>query len=306
MAVPINQLAIYALILVLGWLLGLLSRSGGGVWRRKYEAERDARIALEKAHDDRDAAARTRIAELERHAPAVGAGTAGSIAAAAAGRRDDLSLIRGVGRAGETRLNEAGIHRFVDLSRLSDADAAALEGRLGAAPGTIAREEWREQAALLASGQPTSIAAASPEIFALKIRAAVAHVTAAVQSAPHNASIQGDERCTCPAPTASAATTRFPPPAHLSALEQRVVLLAKRDADRGAIVPRQSGFARLMTLLTGIEGPQPLADDRLETLRRFACFERRGDRRAAQVAADLLGLGFSAEALAGASAIARA
>lgn len=92
----------------------------------------------------------------------------------------------------------------------------------------------------------------------------------------------------------------------LTPLEQRVVLLAKRDADRGAIEPRRSAFARLLTVLTGIEGPQRLADDRLETLRRFACFERRGDRRAAHVAADLLGFGFSPEALAGASAIARA
>lgn len=150
---PFNQIALYALVLILGWLLGLLSRSGGGVWRRKYEAERAERVALEKAHVDRDAAARTRIAELERHAPPIGATTAASVAAAAHGTRDDLALIRGIGHAGETRLNEAGIHRYVDLSRLSDADAAALEGRLGAAPGTIAREEWREQAALLASGR---------------------------------------------------------------------------------------------------------------------------------------------------------
>lgn len=92
----------------------------------------------------------------------------------------------------------------------------------------------------------------------------------------------------------------------LTMLEQRVVLLGKRDADRGAILPRMSGLAKLMKLLTGIEGAQPLADDRLETLRRFVCFERRGDRRARDVAADLLGLGFSPEALAGASAIARA
>ncbi len=153
MAVSFNQLAIYALILILGWLLGLLSRSGGGKWRRQYEAERDARIALERAHVDRDAAANARIAELERHAPPVGAATAGSIAAAASGQRDDLTLISGVGHAGETRLNEAGIHRYADLSRMSDAEAAALEGRLGAEPGTIARQEWREQAAMLASGR---------------------------------------------------------------------------------------------------------------------------------------------------------
>ena len=152
MTMSINQLAIYALILILGWLLGLLSRSGGSVWRRKYEAEHAERVALENAHTERDAAARTRIAELERHAPAVGATTAGSLAAAANGRRDDLALIRGVGRSGETALNDAGIHRYVDVSRLSDSEAAALEGRLGAEPGTISREEWREQAALLASG----------------------------------------------------------------------------------------------------------------------------------------------------------
>ncbi|MET0269047.1 MAG: hypothetical protein ABW173_01345 [Sphingomonas sp.] len=153
MVISINQLALYALVLVLGWLLGLLSRSGGAKWRRQYEAERDARLALEKAHDERDAAARARIAELERHAPAIGAGTAGALGAAAAGRRDDLSLIRGIGRPGETSLNDAGIHRFVEISRLSDSDAAALEGRLGAEPGTISREAWREQAALLASGE---------------------------------------------------------------------------------------------------------------------------------------------------------
>ena len=109
-----------------------------------------------------------------------------------------------------------------------------------------------------------------------------------------------------PCPDSFSRHETVPAPRALTALEQRVVLLARRDADHGAILPRQTGFAKLMRLLTGIEGPQPLADDRLETLRRFACFERRGDRRASDVAADLLGLGFSPEALAGASAIARA
>ena len=153
MAISINQLALYALVLILGWLLGLLSRSGGGKWQQRYIAERDARLALEQAHVDRDKAARARIAELERTAPAVGAGTAGAVAAAASGQRDDLALIRGVGHTHEVRLNEAGIHRFVELSRMSDAEAAAIDGRLGLTPGTIAREEWREQAALLASGR---------------------------------------------------------------------------------------------------------------------------------------------------------
>lgn len=143
-----NQWVILFLVLVLGWLLGLLSRSGGGDWRRQYERERDARVAEES----RIRAANERIAELERHAPPVGASTASGIGAAASGRRDDLSLIRGVGRSGETRLNEFGIMRYRDIAALSPADEAALEGRLGAEPGIIAREQWREQAELLAHG----------------------------------------------------------------------------------------------------------------------------------------------------------
>lgn len=143
-----NQLVVLVLVLVLGWLLGLASRSGGAKYRRQAEAER----ARAEAAEARIEAANARIAELERHAPPVGAATAGSIAAAARGGRDDLSLIRGIGQRGELLLNEAGIHRYRQIADLSDHDAAALEGRLGATPGTIERGNWREQAAMLASG----------------------------------------------------------------------------------------------------------------------------------------------------------
>jgi predicted flap endonuclease-1-like 5' DNA nuclease len=139
-----NQWAILALVLVLGWLLGLLSRSGGGRWRRAYEQEKRARETAEARH----AAARERIAELERGHP-VGPGTAAAVGAAAAGTRDDLALIRGIGRVRETSLNEDGIHSYRQIENLSAADMDRLEARLGLAPGTIAREEWREQAAML-------------------------------------------------------------------------------------------------------------------------------------------------------------
>jgi predicted flap endonuclease-1-like 5' DNA nuclease len=149
-----DQWAILALVFLLGWLLGLLSRSGGAKWRREAAAEREARIAAERDRDARLAAANARIAELERHAPAItAAGTGGSIAAAASGRRDDLTLIRGIDRARETRLNEEGIHAFRDITALSADGEAALETRLGITPGTVAREEWRAQADLLARGR---------------------------------------------------------------------------------------------------------------------------------------------------------
>jgi predicted flap endonuclease-1-like 5' DNA nuclease len=139
-----NQWAIVALVFVLGWLLGLLSRGGAGRWRRQARAEEAARIAAE----ERLATANARIAELERDPP-IGGGTAAAIGAAASGRRDDLSLIRGIGREREQRLNEEGVHGYRDLERLTDTDAAAIESRIGVPPGAIAREHWREQAATL-------------------------------------------------------------------------------------------------------------------------------------------------------------
>jgi len=152
-----NQWAILFLVLVLGWLLGLLSRSGGKKWKRAYEAERDAR-ADEQAELE---AARARVAELEAARPAVATTVVEEpVVAAPVTRaetldltRDDLSLIRGVGAAGQRRLNEEGIYRYSDITGLTPAEEADLERRLGADEGYIEQEQWREQAALLESGQ---------------------------------------------------------------------------------------------------------------------------------------------------------
>lgn len=159
-----SQWAILFLVLVLGWLLGLLSRSGGKKWKRAYEAERDAR-ADEQAELE---AARARIAELEAAQPAVVAAPAtvttpvGEEPVAVVPvtttetldlTRDDLSRIRGIGAAGQRRLNEEGIYRYSDITGLTPAEEAELEQRLGADEGYIEQEQWREQAALLESGQ---------------------------------------------------------------------------------------------------------------------------------------------------------
>lgn len=153
MSFTANQWAVLALVLVAGWILGMLSRSGGARWRRAYEEERARREALEEANDARLAAANASIAELERTAPPIGARTGASVAAAARGGMDDLTLLQGVDRAEEVRLNDAGILRFRDIAAMSAGDEAALEGRLGYRPGRIADERWREQAELLAAGK---------------------------------------------------------------------------------------------------------------------------------------------------------
>ena len=60
-----NQWAILALVLLLGWLLGLASRTGGRRWRLEAADERERRRIVEERLD----VAQARIAELERHAP---------------------------------------------------------------------------------------------------------------------------------------------------------------------------------------------------------------------------------------------
>jgi len=152
-----NQWAILFLVLVLGWLLGLISRSGGKKWKRAYEAERDAR-ADEQAELE---AARARVAELEAAQPVAATAVVEEPVAAAPAittetldlTRDDLSLIRGIGNAGQRRLNEEGIYRYSDITGLTPSEEADLESRLGADEGYIEQEQWREQAALLESGQ---------------------------------------------------------------------------------------------------------------------------------------------------------
>ena len=175
-----NQWIVLALVLMLGWFLGLFTLAGGRKWKKAFEHERAARIAADNEVDrlgaqivelegerdrrieletERDGhvaranAANSRIAELEQDRSFVNPDTAGSIAAAASGKRDDLALIFGVGRGGEIKLNELGVYRFADIISMSLTDEATLEGRMGLAPGTIADERWRDQADMLRKGK---------------------------------------------------------------------------------------------------------------------------------------------------------
>ena len=47
----VNGWLILGLTLAVGWLLGLLSRSGGGKWKAAYNREHEAHVALRKEFD---------------------------------------------------------------------------------------------------------------------------------------------------------------------------------------------------------------------------------------------------------------
>jgi len=68
-------------------------------------------------------------------------------------REDDLGQLRGVDPDLKAKLGDLGVHRYADVTSLSAEDEMALEQRLGLPAGYIAREQWREQAALLAEGK---------------------------------------------------------------------------------------------------------------------------------------------------------
>ena len=65
---------------------------------------------------------------------------------------DDLSRIKGLGPKLRTRLAELGVTRFDQIAAWSEADLAAIDAQLGAFAGRPAKDNWIEQARLLASG----------------------------------------------------------------------------------------------------------------------------------------------------------
>lgn len=91
----------------------------------------------------------------------------------------------------------------------------------------------------------------------------------------------------------------------LSELEWKVVSLAIRDAGDGCPRSASGRFGRIWSALTGLEPRRPLADPRLETLRRFVCTARRRRDEATALAGRLLDMGFSQRQIAAVTLLAR-
>lgn len=72
--------------------------------------------------------------------------------AAAAGPPDDLRRIKGIGPKLEALLHELGVTRFDQIAAWEAAELAAIDARLGSFQGRPERDQWQEQARLLAAG----------------------------------------------------------------------------------------------------------------------------------------------------------
>lgn len=89
------------------------------------------------------------------------------------------------------------------------------------------------------------------------------------------------------------------PPPHLTDNEWMTVSVALSDAERGWCEPCRhhrglvGQIVRLSQLMLNIEPPTPLADPRLEAIRRFICASRTQRSPALELAPDLEAYGFS-------------
>lgn len=72
--------------------------------------------------------------------------------AAAPGEGDDLTRIKGLGPKISAALRALGVTRYAEIAAWTDADVARIDAQLGAFAGRATRDNWIEQAKLLAGG----------------------------------------------------------------------------------------------------------------------------------------------------------
>lgn len=68
------------------------------------------------------------------------------------GEGDDLTRIKGLGPKISTALRALGVTRYAQIAAWTDADVARIDAQLGAFAGRATRDNWIEQAKLLAGG----------------------------------------------------------------------------------------------------------------------------------------------------------
>lgn len=65
---------------------------------------------------------------------------------------DDLTRIKGLGPKISTALRALGVTRYAEIAAWTDEDVARIDAQLGAFAGRATRDNWIEQARLLAGG----------------------------------------------------------------------------------------------------------------------------------------------------------
>lgn len=98
------------------------------------------------------APAPTPAAELGAEAAPEVAHAPAAVTASGTASADDLARIKGVGPKLVALLGELGITAYAQIAGWSDADVERIDAQLGRFKGRITRDQWIEQAKLLAEG----------------------------------------------------------------------------------------------------------------------------------------------------------
>ncbi|OQM74572.1 ATP-binding cassette domain-containing protein [Manganibacter manganicus] len=122
-----------------------------GIAKASTDKASSAKAKGKKA--DKPAARAVRpAAKATTSATSASKGVSNRLAAPRGNRPDDLTLIKGIGKINEKKLNEHGIFHFDQIAEWKKIDVEAAESYL-AFDGRIAREEWVKQARQLGKGK---------------------------------------------------------------------------------------------------------------------------------------------------------
>lgn len=145
-------LGVVVIAVALWWLAG----SGN-----KVDADKSGAALEKKAEEVSPVIAGPAVAPIdvpppppaeEAPAPVEPAAPAAPIHAVPAGPANELTRMKGVGPKVAALLNGLGVTRFDQIAAWNGADIARIDAELGAFKGRIARDQWVEQARLLAAG----------------------------------------------------------------------------------------------------------------------------------------------------------
>lgn len=158
---PLLLIGVVVVMLLLWWLLAANRRTRVSVDRRDTLDDGASPAARNQALIDTPPVAAPAVTTIAPPTVPDAIGGAGVAVAAAAldaridaGREeaDDLTRIKGLGPKLAATLGTLGVTRFDQIAGWSEADIDRIDAQLGRFQGRIRRDEWVEQARLLAAG----------------------------------------------------------------------------------------------------------------------------------------------------------
>jgi len=128
---------------------------GKGSAPKVKPAAKPAAKPAPKADKPKAEAPKAKKAAPKSETPAAAGTKPEGLSAARDGQADDLKRIKGVGPKLEQLLNELGFYHFDQIAAWSADEVAWVDQNLKGFKGRVSRDNWIEQATLLASGEET-------------------------------------------------------------------------------------------------------------------------------------------------------